>query len=169
MNRYMLDIEAFGGGDKTAMVVQLGACNFEKTLLFCVNIDARDAQKNGAIADADTIYWWLKQDDHARMSIGRIGETEFNAFTQLNEFLSHADEIWSHATYDFVVVMAIMKRLEIKPKFRYTAARDIRTLLAISGLEKDKNEVRTGVHHNALDDCLYQVDYCKKAFERMIK
>ena len=164
MKRVMIDFEALGNG-KHACVVQMGACYFgamhelPDVRTFKLNVNAEDAMRNGAEMDASTVYWWLSQSPEAIKSIlaePRVPEVE--AFTQLNDFLAPADEIWSHATYDFVILTEALKRLAIKPKFSFRTARDIRTLHALSGFDR-KSIKREGTHHDALDDAVYQARY----------
>lgn len=166
MKRIMIDFETFGVG-KHACVVQIGAADFDKNETFKCNVDGVDAQRNGAVIDAATVYWWLEQNDAAQKSIGIYDAVkERDAFSRLNDFLKDADEIWSHATFDFVILMEALRRLDIKPSFSYRSARDIRTLLALTGFDHRKVE-RHGVHHDALHDCLHQIKYCKLAMEKL--
>lgn len=157
----MIDLETFSAGEN-ACVVQIGACDFQEDQQFKRNIDARDAFRNGATIDPDTIYWWLSQSDGARSSVCQPGVTEREAFEAFNDYLADADEIWSHATFDFVIVMSALRRLNIKPKFSYRAARDIRTLIGFSKIDT-KKKPRGGIHHDALADAIYQAGYCRSA------
>lgn len=164
IKRVMLDFETLGNG-KNACVAQVGACYFgegDVSDRFKRTVNAEDSIRNGAAMDASTVYWWLSQSPEAIKSItaGPLS-SERETFEQLNDFLAEADEIWSHATFDFVILMESMKRLGIKPKFSYRHARDIRTLHALSGLDRDATK-REGVHHDALDDAVYQAGYVMK-------
>jgi exodeoxyribonuclease VIII len=169
MKSVMLDFETFGTSPD-AVVVQVGACYFDKYtgklgLAFKRNIDAESAIRSGAIMDASTVYWWLERDPKARNSIlAEPREDILQVFSDLNVFLKDAKEIWSHATFDFVILTSTLKRLRLKPLFHYTAAKDIRTLTNLCGRIASK-EVRDGVHHDALDDCKYQVKYCVEALK----
>lgn len=164
----MIDLETLGNGPDAA-VIQAGAAYFNidtgdvgKTLK--IDFDFASAQKSGGKIDAKTVQWWLGQSPEARASIlTENRKTAVEGFVTLNNFLEGADHIWSHATFDFVIVSETLKRLDIKPRFAYRAARDIRTLVYLSGLKSFKKE-RQGVHHDALDDCLYQVAYCVEAW-----
>lgn len=164
MKRVMIDFETLGNG-KHACIVQVGACYFGQmhelpdVRTFKANIDAEDAMKNGAEMDASTVYWWLGQSDGARQSIlAEPREKEHVALERLNDFLAGADEIWSHATFDFVILMESLKRLCIKPKFGYRTARDIRTLNALATVDT-KTIKREGTHHDGLDDAIFQAKY----------
>lgn len=170
MNNVMIDFETFGNG-KNAAVVQIGACYFnpetgEIGKKFKINVDAESAQRSGADIDASTVYWWLSQSHEARMSILAEGRTPITAaFIEFNDFLKDAYEIWSHATFDFVILQETLKRLNIQPTFSHRYSRDIRTLMAMSGYKHPNKQ--TGVAHDALADCLFQVEYCVAAMNKM--
>lgn len=171
----MIDFESFGIG-RNAAIVQVGASYFDRNTgaigpSFKRNIDARSSVRSGGEMDADTIYWWLNQSAEAIESItGGHGKLDHLAdvMRELNEFLSTAENIWSHATFDFVILEETLKRLSIKPLFPYWAARDIRTLCELARINpRDKRFVRTGVHHDALDDCEFQIQYCVAALRKI--
>lgn len=168
---FMLDFETLGNG-KNACVIQIGACQFDRDTgeildKFSLNIDAESAIQSGAEMDASTVLWWLQQSKEAITAVTRDPLTHiFQGFSELNEFLSRAETVWSHATFDFVILTETLKRLNLKPKFHYKVARDIRTLVDLSGINS-KALPREGTHHNALDDCIYQVKYCVQAMNKL--
>lgn len=173
MKDVMIDIETFGNG-KHAAIVQIGACYFDRANgnigdTFKVNIDAVSAEKSGAQLDADTVYWWMSQSKEAIESVTvapRIDIVE--ALNMLNDFLKPAVAIWSHATFDFVILTESYKRLGIKTLFHYRTARDIRTLVDLANINtKSHAFVRDGIHHDGLADCLFQVKYCVAAFQKL--
>ena len=161
MRRVMIDFETFGNG-KQSCLAQVGACDFypDGTIgrTFKKNIDAEDSERNGGLIDASTVYWWLAQSEEARASLLPERYSERMTLTELNEFLQGADEIWSHATFDFVILIEALKRHAIKPLFSFKAARDIRTLKALSKADVSKI-VRTGTHHDGLADAIFQSQY----------
>lgn len=171
MKDIMLDLETFGNG-KNACIVQIGACYFDRVtgeigFTFKVNVDARSSVKSGADIDADPIYFWLAQSREAIDSITAAPLLNINeAMAQLNIFLTDAKNIWSHATFDFVIMTETFKRLGIKPAFHYRAARDIRTLVELANVATSKH-VREGTHHDALEDCKFQVKYCVTALNKI--
>lgn len=173
MKNVMLDFETFGNG-KNACVVQVGACFFNKGTgeigkTFLQNVDAKSAVRSGADMDAEPIYWWLKQSKEAIESVTKPPLMDIrDVFSELNDFLEDVDNIWSHATFDFVILQETLKRLNIKPKFSYRSARDIRTLNYLSKVStKEPMFVRQGIHHSALDDCIFQVTYCVHAMKML--
>ncbi len=173
MKRVMVDLETFGSNND-ACIVQIGACEFtvdsEIGPRLRIAVDAADSVKNGAIMDAETIYWWLGQSEDARKSVrsGSPRLSEETALHQLNGFLRDADEVWSHATFDFVIIMGALRRHGIKPLFSHRAARDIRTLNALATVVPGGyKELRQGVHHDALDDAIYQAQYVGKMLKSL--
>jgi hypothetical protein len=162
MKRVMIDFETLGNG-KNACIAQVGACYFvdgDIRTPMKINFDAESCMKFGAEMDASTVYWWLDQSKEAQMSIiDQPRAPEYEALISLNEYLRGAEEIWSHATFDFVILMEALKRRNIKPSFSYRVARDIRTLNAFCPTFDKDSIKREGTHHDALDDAMYQAKY----------
>jgi hypothetical protein len=173
MKDVMLDLETLGNG-KNKCIVQIGACYFDRETgdigeTFKVNVDARSHVKHGGELDPDTVYWWLSQSKEAQNSITADPKIDIvEAFNSLNDFLKPAKAIWSHATFDFVTVQETFKQLSIKPLFHYRVARDLRTIVDI-GKINIKDQVRESLHHDALEDCKFQVKYCVAALNNVKK
>jgi hypothetical protein len=152
-------------------VIQIGAVEFNRETgelgkEFKVNVDAQSAVNSGATLNASTIEFWMKQNDDARNSVMASPKIPiYEAFDDLNKFLSRSKYIWSHATFDFVILCETLRRLKIKPKFSYRSARDIRTLVDLSG--GLTTVAREGTHHDALDDAKFQAKYCSEMLQRI--
>lgn len=170
MNDVMLDFETFGVG-YDAMVIQVGACYFDRKTgeikeTFEQNVDLESSKKYGFEIDPSTVTWWMQQSEKAIKTLFDFPIDVYNVFYNLNEFLSDADAIWSHATFDYVLLTNHLRKLGIKPSFSYRVARDLRTITDVSGVDS-RSYKQTGVAHNALDDCKYQVNYVKDCFKRL--
>lgn len=171
MKDVMIDLETFGT-THNAVVVQAGACYFDRVTgeigeTFLENINADTSLQHGFEVTGSTIYWWLEQNKEAQNSImNGFRENVEVTITNLNDFLKGAKCVWSHATFDFVILMNHFNRLNIIPLIHYTAARDIRTLVDLAKIDH-KNYERIGTYHNALDDCLYQVKYVTDCLNAM--
>lgn len=165
----MVDLETLDT-DANACIIQIGACFFDRHTgeigeTFEFNVDAK-SPGNGTL-NADTVYWWLSQSKEAQNSV--LAEPKVSLERMLNEFNDFAQGakcIWSHATFDYVIIMQAFKRLGIKTKFRYTVARDIRTLVDLSHITFSKTP-REGLHHNGLADAKHQVKYCVAAINKI--
>lgn len=171
MKDVMIDFETLGR-NPDAPVVQIGACYFDRKTgeigkTFYMKVDPVSAVKSGAIMDIEAIQFWLEQSDEARQRV--FSKTDAQpikyAFEAFNDFLGGAQQIWSHATFDFVILQATLRRLGIKPRVNYKSARDIRTLQDLA--DYPAGQPRSGVHHDALDDCKFQVSYCVAAFNKL--
>ena len=164
----MLDIETLGVG-ALPVITQIGACYFDRSTgeigdTFLVNIDIDDSLKNGFNVDGETLDWWFSQNRKTFLSNTTTAQ---DALCRFNFFAAKAKTIWSHATFDFPIIMYAMKKFYIQPQFRYTAARDIRTLADLAGGEKINTKyLKT---HDALDDCKHQVEYCVEYLNRLKK
>ena len=170
MKDVMVDIETLGAG-LNPVIVQIGACYFDRKTgyigeKFKVNIDPVDAQRMGGILDADTVTWWLNQSREAQKSITADPKVSLvGALQAFQEFVKSADNIWSHATFDFVILNQVMRNVNVG-KLPFRKARDIRTLVELSNMDPTGLS-RAGTHHDALDDCKHQVKYCYYAFQEL--
>lgn len=171
MKDVMLDLETLGNGTNKC-IVQIGACYFDRETgiigdTLKINVDAESHVRHGGELDAKTVYWWLSQSHEAIDSI--IAQPRMDivqAFDQLNIFLSKAKAVWSHATFDFVTIQDTFKQLNIKPLFHYRVARDLRTVVDLAKVTVDK-QLREGTHHDALEDCKFQVKYCVASLNKI--
>lgn len=166
MKDVMLDFETFGSGPN-ACVVQVGACFFDRETGKIGQTFKRNIQAEIGELNPDTIYWWLQQSGDARDSIlAEPRESASSVFRDLNYFLSGAQYVWSHATFDFVILKNTLKVLGLRPAVSYKTCLDIRTLMALADLDKDLFE-RKGTHHDALHDCKFQIEYCMAALNKL--
>jgi hypothetical protein len=167
----MLDLETFGVGPNS-IIVQLGACYFNRETgeigkTFCQNIDANTAEHAGLTLDSETIYWWLAQAKEAQLSI--LSEPRLpiaEVLQDFTDFAIDAQHVWSHATFDFVILVNTYKKVGLAFPFNHRMAKDIRTLLDLANIDT-KQYKREGIHHTALDDCKHQVKYCCDCFKTL--
>lgn len=164
MHDVMLDLETFGTGVHS-VIVQIGAVYFDRHTgetgdWVCIQVDPDSELREGFKIDGKTVKWWMHQSEEARMSLFE-GEilTSRDAISKINYFMQNAECIWSHATFDFVILMEHMKLIGYNPSFSYRSARDIRTLVDLVGGVDFRKYSRAGVHHNAFGDCLFQIKY----------
>ena len=170
MKDVMLDIEAIDTRP-TSAIMQIAACYFDRKSgkigkTFFENIDLKSCIQKGLTVSGDTLYWWFEQSDNARMSMIKKprGKIE-NVLKRFKTFTKDAETIWCHATYDFPIINNAMVVCGIKP-MNFLSARDIRTVADLAGI-KVRDFKREGVHHTALDDCKFQVEYVKHAIDKI--
>jgi DNA polymerase III epsilon subunit-like protein len=186
----MFDLETFGTSGNAA-IVQLGAVVFDRVtgeihpIQFISNVDLNSCLAAGLEMDASTVLWWMKQGEEARKSIlDPPGTALKSVLEDFNDWLGMVAKrlgaepkssitMWSHATFDFPILQNAFSKMGIKPAFSFKGARDLRTLTDLAGIEYwtpeyEKAHPRVGlVHHNALDDCLFQVEYAVEALRKV--
>lgn len=172
MNDLMLDIETLGTTNN-AVITQIGACYFNRLTgevgeKFLININVESSLREGFEVSAHTLEWWMtEQQDNITFFEDPCDVKA--ALLRFNGFASKANTIWCHATFDMPIILNALEKFSIKPNFHYTTTRDIRTLSDLAGSQRVQTKGRKT--HNALDDCLFQVEYCtaymKKVMERL--
>jgi hypothetical protein len=172
MKDIMLDLETMGTSHDAA-IIQIGACYFDRNTgeigeEFLVNVDLKNEMERGFLVDASTIGFWMIQSDEARYSVMDADNVaqSLTALQDFNDFAKGVKHVWSHATFDFVILMNHLKKLKITPSIHYRGARDIRTLVDLAKIDL-KQFKRAGIHHNALDDCKFQIQYVVECFNKL--
>lgn len=167
----MLDLETMGRSAPCA-IVAIGAVHFdpwsdwigqdEELHRFYTRIDLASNPPALPI-DADTVLWWLRQDEAARAELTREADEMFTLEDAVWEFQawlrSHtpADQliVWAQgAAFDFPILRAAFKAVgHSDVPWHYYNERCARTMrkLAPNAILK-----RAGIKHHALDDCEHQ-------------
>lgn len=158
----MIDLETLGTGPK-AVVTQIGACvfdytgNVENTLIR--NIRIGDNITLNRTFTEGSLKFWL--DDKNEVTFLNNTVSVSRALNELSLFLSGYDikTVWSHATFDMPILSSLFMDAGIKNPLSYRKMRDLRTVVDLSGLRMNPNDFQSRKTHNALDDCMYQVEY----------
>ncbi len=163
------DLETLGN-TSNAPIAQIGAVKFsddgEIIDKFKRNIKLSSLERYGFHVDYETIQWWLEQDDKAIKSVF-VNDDAIDLRLALRDFIEWIGKpgeyvYWSHATFDPPILNNNMIKVGIKNPIPFRAHRDIRTLTHFVGLSTTD---RQGIHHDALDDCLYQAEYISKGLK----
>ena len=151
VKRYMLDIETLGTYGP-AVLLQIAAVNFEGDReVFDVKLNPDNQPKS--ITTQATIDWWAKKGNMPE------GTTHLqDGMNELRTYLKPADEVWSH-NFDFDILTNVCHTYGYKSPYHYKKFRDIRTLVALSGIDTKKFDWSKKTH-DAVDDCRFQVEYC---------
>lgn len=167
MNHIMIDVESLGT-KPGCIILSIGAVMFDMATgetgkKFYVNIDAVDSQKQGLTIEASTVWWWLGQDAKAKEALekSRVSlETALNSFEAwLEDNNSVGCQIWANApSFDLSVLGYAFTLMHMKTPWFYRQERCVRTLVSFApGI---KQGVKNTLAHDALSDCLYQIEYC---------
>ena len=182
-NEIMLDIETMGTRP-TSAIIAIGAAAFnfesgEQDTFYC-EVMLLDCLNKGCTQDKSTVDWWNKQSDEARKIL--TSEDALPLSVALEQFTrwivkirreAHKMElgIWGNDnTFDLVITEHAFERCNKAVPWNYWESRSVRTLVNIGerlGINPKKNMKRGGVHHNAVDDSIFQVKYCKEIMRRI--
>lgn len=183
MAHLMLDFETLGTAFNTA-VVSLGGCVFNKEgihtkRLWTFELDSQI--KAGRSITGSTLCWWMKQSDSARSVFNDKAKkftlaefvTDFESFIddslkQLNEGRDELKPWGNGANFDPVIIEDIIRNVkgrdDIPWKFwNVWCFRTFDNLTKCKSLHK-----RVGVHHNAMDDAVYQAE-CVLAYWKKLE
>lgn len=156
MNHIMFDLETLDTSANAA-IIQIGACYFDPSTgevgqTYFSNVVPDD----NATINEKTVMWWLSQPKEAQEALFANRVLIEDALPNFLQFVNRANNLWSHATFDFGILQNTILRLGLKP-INYKFSRDIRTLTHLS--PRIELKTRKGIHHNALDDAKFQVQY----------
>lgn len=182
MNNIMLDLETLGTAPGS-VVVTIGACFFgggEIGPTFYERIDIKDSQAHGLKIDTDTILWWFKQNEEARLEMTKQGESLSRILSRFGDWIqegmaksykgamSAADltdfkkylktvTIWGNgAAFDNTLLSAVYSAAGHVRPWSYSNDRCYRTL---KSLFPQVELVREGTYHNALSDAISQAKH----------
>jgi len=165
MNNIMLDIETLG-----TVITQIGAVYFNWTgetgKTFLVNVNIKSCLDKDLKIRYKELKFWLEIKNKITWNKNTIPLTK--AMAELTAFCSINKKscVWSHY-YDLEILDIACQKLGQKLPFHYSRWKDIRTLVFLAGYKREKGDVDPKTH-NALDDCLYQVKYCCKAYSLLV-
>lgn len=169
----MIDIETLGERPGSIML-EVAIVYFDlqgnTSIGVSIPIDPVSSAKAGLNMTVSTVMWWMKQDAEAINSVANPTSTPLDikfALGQINYFLRNIDYVWSHNTFDPVIIMENFKVLDIPMEFKHTKFMDLRTIAALSGEDtcaNPNNELR----HSALGDCKRQIQWAYKAINKCL-
>jgi len=136
-----------------------------------VILDTKSQILVGRSVSDDTVAWWGRQapevravlDDPSRMSpeIALQHITSFFERFQNNTYM--VEGVWGFgADFDNATLIDLFADYRVPLPWDYRANRCGRTLVAVEGTTKPASK-KGSVHHNALDDAIWQAEYFRSA------
>lgn len=178
LGHVMVDIETLGN-TSNSVICSIGAVEFDiETGLngrnFYVVIDIQSCLNNGLHVDGNTIEWWLKQNETARMAI--ISGFRFHireALIEFSDFLKRIGgstvQIWGNSNrFDLGILGDAYTKLNIHIPWNFRLERDVRTLVSFAP-EIKTQFLNNGIEHLPIDDCKYQIRYCNAIWKKLNK
>ena len=173
MAEIMIDIETMGT-NPNAPILSIGAQAFDSHtgevigdgLHLRVTFDSAFYLRS---PDPDTIVWWMSQAKEAQQAL-ISGErvTIVDALNTLSQYINenaptrfNDREIWANdPDFDLVILGTAYRQFHLKTPWPFWGGRSCRTVCRLTkGILSRRNFDRKGTHHDALDDCRYQIQY----------
>jgi hypothetical protein len=154
----MLDIETLGI-EPGAAILSIGACTFDTDGVgetFHRSVGLQHCQERGLSIDAETLQWWLDQDEGAAVDLLTTGAPLATVLSELRDYLEthDYDELWANSPkFDMVHLEAAYEALGWSVPWDFYELRDVRTVQALPGAVELEHE---GTEHDALDDAVHQ-------------
>lgn len=171
----MLDIETMGT-KSNSLILSIAAVEFniesgKTNREFEGFINPKSSLELGFDIDAETLMWWLEQSDDARSVITKKRSYKLDLildlFTRFCGDLGNDFQIWGNsARFDCGLLQDAYNKLGLDIPWGFWNERDVRTLVSFAP-EIKKAEVFTGIKHNAIDDCKFQISYCSKIWNKL--
>lgn len=190
----MLDIETLGL-TSNSQVTQISAVSFDITgeeeaydiKVFDKYINVFDKSFQFNKVDLNTVEWWINTDLDLFVSMlekcKNSNETEIYVLKDFAEYInSFCNEyknvyIWSNGiSFDLRIIKDKMSGYGINLPIKYNEERDVRTIidliccdLKITEKEYKKMfEIKDNVKHDALNDCLTQINWVVSAYRGLV-
>lgn len=170
MRDLMIDLETLATRPDAA-IVTIGACLFDITTgeigkTFYGKVDLADAMRHGKV-NGDTLKWWLNQGDEARKELlggvytAKVIFNEFEDFITKNANCNRLRAWGNGSVFDITMMEFNFPRITgMEAPWRFWNVRDCRTIKDVGETAGYRfTEERSGTHHAALDDAIYQAKY----------
>jgi len=171
-NHLMLDIETMGT-DPYSSITCIAAVEFniqtgETGKEFIRYISLQSCFNVGLKAGADTIMWWLEQNEQARLDLIKNEKIDISqALLDFSEFCNNDYEVWGNSPrFDCGLLKDAYTKCNLPICWNFRKERDLRTLVSLKPDIK-KNYIFTGTSHNALCDCYNQIGYCVETWKNI--
>lgn len=170
----MVDIETLGtSGD--CVILSVGACGYDRggeLKSFYEHIAIADSLDYGCQVDADTLMWWFRQGEGARMAIVDGQKKSLRLDTVLKDFAmwlatNFTDKftIWSNgASFDIPILANAFRKAGMNVPWKFWNERCFRT---VKSIYSDIKPPVTETAHNALDDAMNQLQHLNLIIKAM--
>lgn len=165
----MVDIETLAVSPD-ATILTIGAQGFDPfsdrftsdTFYARISLESQE----GRAVDDGTVEWWSQQNEASREeAFGEDNRLPLKeALEQLTPILWKAERIWANGvTFDMVILEHAFKSNGLNMPWKYFQVMDARTIY------KMNTEMRMSQSnsHNALEDCVNQIDFLQKCLKNM--
>lgn len=171
-NHVMVDIETLSTKNN-AVVTQLSMVRFcpmtgETFERFNHHINIKSCLDLGLVIDESTLSFWLQQSKEAKNAAIKFGDDSEHVVVVMHEaweFLSQIEDVrmWGKGpSFDLTKLSTIYNLLDYPDKpWKYYFERCVRTMTA--DVDSARELKFDGIPHNAIDDCIHQINQVKQA------
>lgn len=164
----MIDIETLSVAPN-ATILTIGAQGFDPfsdkftkdTYYERISLESQD----GRDVDDSTVEWWGKQSEAAQEeAFGEEGRVDLKeALEKLTKIVWQAERIWANgSTFDMTILENAYKTNGLNMPWKYWQVMDARTVYKMTS-----RRGQTGNTHNALEDCVNQIDLLQKCLAEL--
>lgn len=173
MSNIQLDLETFGTSPGSA-IRSIGACEFDPHgdqigETFYANICDKSCEAAGLTRDQATVTWWSQQTQRAQDALLVDQQKLADVVQEFNQWFRKVRGIfvWSQgANFDQPLWEAAARSVGQPVPWKFWNSRCTRTVYDIASFDP-KSVRRNGVHHNALDDAIYQSICVQKSYAKI--
>jgi DNA polymerase III epsilon subunit-like protein len=170
----MVDIESLGT-EPGAVILSIGAVVFDAGGVdedggFYAEVDSVSCQDAGLTIDADTLDWWLGEDEEAK-TVLTGGDPLADVLSEFASWFTRqdADEVWANSpSFDCRLLGAAFDAVDVDVPWEYWNERDFRTLSDLPGAASDVSiDDADAVDHDAFDDAVVQARVASKVLDSL--
>lgn len=174
MPHIMIDLETMSVR-RDAAIMAIGAIAFDletgrKGEEFYCKVDLVTCQQADMHFDADTIYWWLQQNERVREEMVRDKKPIYFSLLNLCAMVKRCQDgvqVWSNGlSFDIAILRNAFDVHRIPVPWHHTKERDVRTLVSLLPEVKADMAFR-GLKHHPLADCRHQIEYCAEIYHQL--
>lgn len=180
LGHIMVDIETMGNQSGSALT-SIGAVEFDLNTgeigrTFYTKVNLQSCVDAGLKMNADTVLWWLRQNEEARNEIAVRKPDEVvpklhEALDLFTQFVKDCGRetvcLWGNsARFDMGILSDAYGAIKKRIPWDFRLERCVRTLSAFAPEIKQSMPFE-GTVHNAMDDCKHQIKYCVATWNAM--
>lgn len=174
MKHCMIDLETLDTAP-TAVILSIGACAFDPQRgdigsVCHLKLEIDSQIRLGRTISGRTVDWWMNQSVEARDALfseeaQKARRPVKQALVEFSSWLGKPDGVWGNgADFDLVLLGNLYDSFGLVRPWSFSKNRCFRTLKNLFGNEPPARE---GVHHDALDDAMYQAKWAIEIIGRV--
>jgi hypothetical protein len=174
MKHIMIDLETMST-KKNAAIMAIGAIAFDIETgrtgeEFYQKVDLKSCERWGLHFEADTVYWWLEQQQSVREEMSRDRKELYRVLQDLQGMIGRCApdvQVWGNGLgFDIIILRSAYEAIFKNTPWHHTKERDVRTLVSLLPEVKADTAFR-GLKHHPLADCRHQIEYCSEIYRQL--